>query len=386
MINRVVPLPEDRSFFLFGPRQTGKSTLIRSILGNDAWSVNLLEGDTYLRYARSSETFRLEAEQQIKGHGARTVFIDEVQRLPELLNEVHRLLELHQCRFILTGSSARKLRRGGTNLLAGRAVVRNLFPFVYAEIADQFDLEAVLRFGTLPAIFEESLDEKADILNAYANTYLREEIQQEGIVRNLGGFSRFLDLAGAQSGELVNFSAFGRECGLPTRTVQSYFEILEDTLIGFRLEPWMRSARRRLVAHPKFYLFDTGVTNAINRRLKDEPDSVLRGRLFEQLVVLEVHRMISYLGSEAQIFFWRTNSGAEVDLLIELHGSLVAAIEIKASKTISGADFSGLRSFREVHRGAPLFVVCTAPQPFERDGIQIVPWRLFFEGLGGMLG
>lgn len=386
MINRIVDLPPSHSFFLFGPRQTGKSTLIRSIHAGDAWSVNLLEGDTFLRYARSPETFRLEAQRRIEREGTRTIFVDEVQRLPELLNEVHRLLELHQCRFILTGSSARKLRRGGTNLLAGRAVVRELFPFVYAEIPDRFDLEEILRFGTLPAVFEQSPGDKVDILNAYANTYLREEIQQEGIVRNLGGFSRFLDLAAAQNGELVNFSAFGRECGLPTRTVQSYFEILEDTLIGFRLEPWMKSARRRLVAHPKLYLFDTGVTNAINRRLKDEPDSVLRGRLFEQLVVLEVHRMISYLGSEARIYFWRTNVGAEVDLLIENHGRLAAAVEIKASKTISGAAFSGLRSFRDVHFGVPLSVVCTAPEPFERDGIQVVPWRQFFEGLPELLG
>lgn len=236
--------------------------------------------------------------------------------LPDLLNEVHLLIEKHRCHFILSGSSARKLRRGGANLLAGRAVERFLFPFVYAEIASSFDLEAALRFGTLPAIHERPQTEQIDILGTYANTYLREEIQQEGLVRNLGGFLRFLDLASAQCGELVNFSAFGRECGLPTRTVQAYYDILEDTLIGCRLEPWTRSARKRLVAHQKFYLFDTGVANAVNRRLTAPPDSALRGRLFEQLMVLETLRMRSYLRSEARLFFWRTNAGAEVDLLI----------------------------------------------------------------------
>ena len=328
MINRVVDLPKTRSFFLFGPRQTGKSTLARSLLGKASWSVDLLETDLFLRYARAPELFRREAEEKISKQKVRTIFIDEVQRLPDLLNEVHLLIEKHRCQFILSGSSARKLRRGGANLLAGRAVERFLFPFVHAEIANSFDLEAALRFGTLPAIHGRAQSEQIDVLGTYANTYLLEEIQQEGLVRNLGGFSRFLDLASAQCGELVNFSAFGRECGLPTRTVQAYYDILEDTLIGCRLEPWTRSARKWLVAHQKFYLF-------------------------EQLMVLETLRMLSYLRSEARLFFWRTNAGAEVDLLIERHGRLLGAFEIKASKRVAGANLSGLRAFH-----CPIVIAC----------------------------
>jgi predicted AAA+ superfamily ATPase len=385
MIPRIVDLPKSRSFFLFGPRQTGKSTLVRSCIGSASWSVDLLESDLFLRYARAPERFRREAEEKIRRNGVTTIFIDEVQRLPELLNEVHLLIERHGCRFILSGSSARKLRRGGVNLLAGRAVERHLFPFVHAEIAGTFDLEDALRFGTLPAVHGRTDDEKADILDAYANTYLREEIQQEGLVRNLGGYSRFLDVAAAQCGELVNFSAFGREAGLPTRTVQSYYDILEDTLIGYRLEPFVRSARRRLVAHQKFYLFDTGVTNAVNRRLAGAPDAALRGRLFEQLMVLETMRMRSYLRSDARLYFWRTSAGAEVDLVVERRGHPSAAFEIKAKKTIAGADLTGLRAFSDEHPRVPRAVVCDASEPLEIEGVAIVPWRAFFEQLPKVL-
>ena len=243
----------------------------------------------------------------------------------------------------------------------------------------------MLRFGSLPAVCGRSESEKIDSLNGYVSSYLREEIQQEGIVRNPGGFSRFLDLAAARSGDLLNFSQVGRECRLPTRTVQSYYEVLEDTFVGLRLPPWRSSGRRRLVLHPKFYLFDTGVTNAVTRRLSVPPDAATRGRLFEQLVVLEVHRLISYLDSEARIYFWRTNVGAEVDLLVEKRGGLTAAIEIRASASVSGADLSGLRSFRQVHPEVPLTVVSTAPEPFTLDGVDILPWRQFFERLPELL-
>lgn len=385
MIKRIVDLPRGKSFFLVGPRQTGKSTLIRSLLDAASWSVDLLQSELFLRYAREPELFRREAEMKITRQRVKTIFIDEVQRLPELLNEVHLLIERHACRFILSGSSARKLRRGSTNLLAGRAVERYLFPFVQAEVSDSFALEDALRFGTLPAIFGKSQSEKIDILGAYANTYLREEIQQEGLVRNLGGFSRFLDVASAQCGELVNFSAFGRECGLPTRTMQAYYEILEDTLIGYRLEPWTRSARKRLVAHQKFYLFDTGVANAVNRRLTAPPDPALRGRLFEQLMVLETYRLRSYLRSEARLFFWRTNAGAEVDLLLEKHGKLVGAFEIKARKHVSGADLSGLRAFREEHPQVPRAIICNAAEPYELEGVRVLPWKSYLEVLPEIL-
>lgn len=338
-----------------------------------------------MKYSKSPSLFRGEALEKVHKEKIRTICIDEVQRVPVLLNEVQALMAQVSCQFILTGSSARKLKRGGANLLAGRAAVRHLFPLLREEIGGDFRLGEALRFGTLPALLEKDEEEKIDTLSAYANTYLREEIQAEGIVRNLGGFSRFLDLAASQSGELLSFSAVARECQLPTRTVQSYYEILEDTLLGFRLEPWRKSLRKRLVAHPKFYLFDLGVTNAINQRLRGVPDAELRGRLFEQFLVLETYRTLHYCKSESRLFFWQTNHGAEVDLLIERHGKIVAAFEIKASSRISGSHLSGIRAFREQHSKTPCAIVCTTEHPYEMEGVRVLPWERYLEGLSEWL-
>jgi predicted AAA+ superfamily ATPase len=376
MFQRILKLPPRGSCFLLGPRQTGKSTLVRANLSADAWTVDLLEHDTFMRFVRDPSQFRREAEAKIKA-GVRTIFVDEVQKIPELLDEVHGLIERHGARFILTGSSARKLRRRGTNLLGGRAATRHLHPLVHAEMGTRFDLDRVMRLGSLPPVVTASEENARDILRGYADTYLREEIQAEALVRNLGGFSRFLDVAAAQSGELLSVSSVSRDAGVAVRTVQEYFQILEDTLVGIRLEPWRKSPRARLVAHPKFYLFDTGVVNVLCRRLGAEIDPTLRGRLFEHFVVLECVRAIDNFGSEARAFFWRTNHGAEVDLLIERHGKPRLAVEIKARSKISGADLSGLRSFAEQHPRVPRVLVCLAREEFELDGVRILPFTKF---------
>lgn len=381
MIRRICNLPKNQSFFIFGPRQTGKSTLIKSIWKEHIWQIDLLHHEEFIKYAKEPDLFRREAIQKINKEKIAAIFVDEIQRVPPILNEVHSLMESHSCQFILTGSSARKLKRGGANLLAGRAVQRFLFPFVYQEIQEEFDLEDVLRFGSLPAIYQKTEREKIDILTAYTETYLKEEIQAEGLVRNLGGFSRFLEIAAAQSGELVDFTALGREAQLTARTVQSYYEILEETLVGFRLSPWRRSVRKRLTAHPKFYFFDTGITNSINRRLLAPPDPLLRGRLFEQWVVLETHRLLSYKQSEARLFYWRTNMGAEVDLLIEKHGKIIAACEIKASRNVSRADLSGLRAFSEDYPKARCLVISNVPNTYEIDAVLILPWQAYLQFL-----
>ncbi len=376
MIKRISSLPDKRSFFLFGPRQTGKSSLVSERFP-DAWTVNLLHTEEFARYAKNPGQYRLDAEAKSKT-GVRCFVLDEVQRVPELLNEVHAMIERHPSwQFILLGSSARKLKRGGANLLGGRAVTRFLHPFTTEELGDRFDLDDALRFGTLPPLLDLSAADKQDVLRSYTETYLREEIQMEGLVRNLGGFYRFLEVAGSESGELLHFSNVARECQLPVRTVQSYYEVLEDTLVGFRLMPWMRSARKRLVAHPKFFFFDTGVTNAINRRLGAPPDPRLFGRLFEQFLVLEAHRILQYAGSETRLFFWRTNTGAEVDLLLERHGKLAGAYEFKTTKTVASADLSGLRSFRAEHPEVPLHLVYRGAHPYELDGVRVIPWKDF---------
>jgi len=349
--------------------------------GQGAWKIDLLMTDVFLRYAKHPDLFRREALEKIEKEGTRWIIVDEVQRIPELLNEVHYLIEKTSCLFALTGSSARKLRRGGVNLLAGRAVQRRLFPFVYEEITDSFSLADILQFGTLPGVYGRSPEDKVDILKAYTETYLTEEIQAEALVRNIGGFSRFLELAASQFGELVSYTAIGRECQVRTRTVQSYYDILEDTLIGLRLQAWPKSPRKRLVAHPKFYLFDQGVTNSLNRQLTAPPDPVRTGRLFEQWTVLETHRMLNYLGSEAGLYFWRTNHGAEVDLIIEKYGKPVAAFEIKSTSHISGNHLSGLRAFREDYPDVPLHVVAQVEHPFRLDDVLVLPWKTYVQSL-----
>ena len=379
MLKRCISLPQGSSFFLFGPRQVGKSTLIKEHFTKHVWLVDLLLNETYFSYSKNPSLFRHEAIHKIKNEGIKIIFIDEVQRLPLLLNEVQHLMQNFKCQFILTGSSARKLKRGGANLLGGRAVQRFLFPFIYKEIENIFNLDEALLFGTLPPIISKTAKEKTDILYSYVNSYLREEIQSEGIVRNLGGFSRFLDMAANQFGELTNYSAIARECQLPVRTVQSYYEILEDTLIGFRVEPWRKSIRKRLSAHPKFYFFDPGVTNAINKRLTSPLDAQLKGRLFEQWVILETYRIINYEKSEANIFYWRTNHGAEVDLLIEKHGKLKAAIEIKSSSNIAGSHLSGLRAFREEYPNVAAYIVCNSKNTYDLEKVKILNWENYLK-------
>jgi predicted AAA+ superfamily ATPase len=385
MIKRWLRLPKKTSFFLFGPRQTGKSTLVGETLERDFWTVNLLLNEPFTRYSKYPELFRKEAVQKIEQERVKIIFVDEIQKVPVLLNEIQFLMDQKKIQFILTGSSARKLRRGGANLLGGRAVERFLFPFIYFEIKKKFRLDDILRFGSLPSVYGRSEQDKIDLLMTYTNTYLREEIQAEGIVRNLGGFSRFLDIAASQFGELVSFSNIGRECHLPTRTVQSYYEILEDTLIGLRLDPWRKSLRKRLSGHPKFYLFDLGVTNAINRHLSAPPDHVLRGRLFEQFIVLETHRLLKYIQSEARIYYWRTNTGAEIDLIIERQGKLCAAFEIKAKREVGGNDFSGFRSFCADNPKVPCFLICEVDEPYQEGPIEVLPWLNFLNRLPDFL-
>ena len=381
MLPRLCTLPARQSCLLLGPRQTGKSTLVRSFLrGRRAWTVDLLHHEVFLRYVREPGLFRREAEAKIQS-GIRDIFVDEIQKIPALLDEVHVLIEATGARFILTGSSARKLKGRGTNLLAGRAVTRKLHPLTRSEQGERFDLDRTLRFGSLPAVVTRPDVEAVDLLRSYSQTYLREEIQAEAIVRNLGGFARFLEVASAQCGELLNYTAVGRDASLATRTVQEYFQILEDTLLGFRLEPWRRGPRARLVGHPRFYLFDTGVTNALNRRLTSEPDPTQRGRLFEQLVVLDCLRLVDYGNSEARLFFWRTNHGAEVDLLIEKHGKIRAAIEIKAKTRVASADLSGLRAFAQAHPRVPLVVVALVPEEHRLGAVDVLPYERFLERL-----
>ncbi len=376
MFQRVLRLPARRSALILGPRQTGKSTFVAAALPAGAWTIDLLEHDQFLKYSKDPSLFRREVEERAR-RGVSVVFVDEVQKVPPLMDEIHGLIERLKIRFVLTGSSARKLRRGGANLLAGRATTLRMHPLVVEEHGDTFDLDRALRFGALPAVIAASDNDAQIMLRDYTETYLREEIQAESIVRNLGGFARFLDVAAAQCGDLMDSASVARDAALAARTVREYYQILEDTLLAFRLEAWRKSVRARLVAHPRVYLFDTGVTNALNRRLTKSPDPVTRGRLFEQWLVLECWRRIDYAASEARLYFWRTNHGTEVDLLVEKHGQIVAAVEVKSSARIAGAHLTGLRSFAAENPEVPLFVVTPSSSPHRLQNVLVTDWRDF---------
>jgi predicted AAA+ superfamily ATPase len=379
MIRRICKLPINNSFFLFGPRQTGKTTLIEGfVAGRRVWVINLLDRTVYHRYLASPGQFYAEAKKKITDEQIEILFIDEVQKIPALLDEVQRLMhEQPATVFILSGSSARKLKREGANLLGGRAVSRNLSPLTHHELGECASLDDILQFGSLPSIIlKPSTEERVDLLTAYVTTYLSEEIQQESLVRNLPGFLNFLEVAAQQSGELLNFSNVARDAQLQPRTVQSYYDILVDTLIGIKLQAYSKSVRRRLRSTPKFYLFDLGVLNTLERQLRSTPDKVRRGRLFEHFIVLETDRLLRYLSTDGRAFFWRTKDGQEVDLLIEDRGVLIAAVEIKSSSVITPQYFSGLRAFADEHPSVPRYVVADVPEGFElQDLATVLPWR-----------
>jgi len=383
-LKRLLSLPVGKnSFFLFGPRQTGKTTLVqKSIAEHESMQINLLHNETFLKYKKNPVIFRNEVKFFMEQNRGKTVFVDEIQKLPEILDEIHSLLEEYKKRisFIMTGSSARKLRRvSATNLLGGRAWSFSLFPFTHVEMGEHFSLSHVLQYGSLPPILGMSKTDTIKTLNAYTGVYLKEEIIDEALVRNLSAFNRFLDLAADSSGEIVNYSTFARETGVASRTIKEYYQILEDTLIAFKLEPYLKSARKRLIVHPKYYLFDTGVFNSICGRLNSPlvQGTSLYGRCFEHFIILELNRLIHYLEKPWRIYFWRTSHGAEADIVMVLPEKLYG-IEIKSAEYVSSMELTGLKQFLKNYPQAKGVCVCNAERPYKEEGISFLPWRYFF--------
>ena len=377
---REIAPPRKKSWFLFGPRQTGKSTYVRSLLTENDLYIDLLPQREFLGYANEPGRIREEILAHSRTHVGFVCAIDEIQKIPRLLDEVHELIESRRIRFILTGSSARKLRRSNANLLAGRAYTYRLFSLTRAELGADFDLERALLVGCLPTLWASTDEEPREFLRSYTESYLREEIAQEGLTRNIAPFSRFLDTAAATDGETVNFSNVARECGVSVKTAQQYYEILEDTFLAFRLPPWRKSARKRLVAHPRYYFFDTGVTNSLAHTLGRKLNSAVRGRRFEQLVITQILAAIEYRRLDHQLFYWRTNTGAEVDLLICRGQSILAAIEIKSSRQLGKEPLDGLRSFRSENPHVPTYVLGAGVR--ERllgDMATVMSWDRFIE-------
>jgi uncharacterized protein len=375
-------LPET-SFFLFGPRQVGKSTLLHN--QKLYLIIDLLDPELQLSYNKTPNLLRQQIDDLDPGGGDK-ILIDEIQRVPKLLDIVHSLMEQRpDLQFILCGSSARKLRHGASNLLGGRALYRTMHPLTLDELSDDFNLQWVLSYGSLPKIYSALKQNKTkqarDLLRAYAITYLREEIKAEALVRNLQGFQNFLDIAVAQYSEQVNFSGVSRDCQVALSTVKEYYSILEDTLIGFFLYPYLKSARKRMSHQPKFYFFDNGVTRALLGSLQDPPTPLERGRLFEQWIIQEIIRLSEYHQKDWKLSFWRTSHGAEVDLLISRGTKLLYAVECKFKRQPSSSDLSGLRSFHDNHPEVPCFVVSPVKQSYRLSFARILPPSRLFQEL-----
>ena len=370
MFKRSLNLPPSgtETFFLWGPRQAGKSTLLRQRYP-DARLVDLLKTDDFRRYATRPELLRQELEAE-RPAPDRQVVIDEVQRVPALLDEVHWLIENRGLCFAMCGSSARKVRRGAANLLGGRALRYELRGLTSEELGKAFDLDRMLNHGYLPRVYETVRPRR--LLDSYIADYLREEIAAEGLVRNLPAFAVFLDAAALSDGEIVNFTNIARECGVSGHTVRGYFEILEDTLLARWLPAYRRRLKRRVIGKPKFYFADVGVVNRLARRGEISPGSELYGKAFENWVFHELSAFVSYRDVDARLSYWRLPSGIEVDFLL---GDVDLAVEAKSGATITRNHLKGLRAlageYPDVRRR---IVVCTEPRVRRTDdGIDIIP-------------
>ena len=380
MVARILskPLQQRKSFFLFGPRGTGKTYWLKQHL-NRAVYIDLLDSEIYALLLANPHRLLDFIPRDYKDW----IIIDEVQRVPELLNEVHRLIEKEGHLFVLTGSSARTLRKKGVNLLAGRARVYHMHPLVVQEIGDAFDLSKLLAYGLLPTLLSEE-DPKA-YLKSYIATYLREEVMQEGLTRNLSAFTRFLEVASFSQGQLLNMSAIARETGISQKNVSNYFDILEDLLLAFQLPSFNKRAKRQTVQHPKFYYFDVGVYQAVRPRGFSDTQSEIDGAALETLFLQSLRAINDYYELEYQLYYWRTVSGIEVDFVIHgPHGFF--AFEMKRSKMVSKADAKGLLSFQEDYPEAKLYLIYGGEKKYYYGDVQVLPLADILVELPQILG
>ncbi|HLD44193.1 MAG TPA: ATP-binding protein [bacterium] len=367
-------LLKKKSFFLFGPRSTGKTFLINKQFSSDTPVISLLDSEYFLRL--SQEPQLLEQILLVNGSMPDTVVLDEIQKIPQLLSEVHRLLDKYKQKthFLLTGSSARKLRKHESDMLAGRAWTANLFPLTTAEIAD-FQLERYLRYGGLPQVWMS--EEPQEELVAYANTYLKEEITAEGLVRKLAPFARFLKTAALCNGQLMNFSQVASDAAVSASTIKDYFTILEDTLLGFMLEPWIFSKKRKAIQTAKFYFFDTGVAHTLADTQHIDRNSNLYGTSFEHFIGLELRAYLSYSRTHLPLTFWRTTHDHEVDFLV---GEQMA-VEVKATTRVSSHHLKGLMALKEEGVFKSHYIVSQDTVLQNIDGIISMHWREFLNRL-----
>ena len=377
MYSRLIIPPKDKSFFLFGPRGTGKTTWVKSKFPK-ALYLDLLEAELFNDLLANPQRL----ENFIPKNFSDWIVVDEVQRIPELLNEVHRLIEKYKYKFILTGSSARKIRRKGVNLLAGRALSYHLFPLTAAELAGSFDLSRSLSYGQLPCVYTEE-NPKA-YLESYVKTYLEEEIKQEGFTRNLGAFSRFLEAASFSQGSVLNISSVARDCSVERKVVENYFTILEDLLIAYKIPVFAKRAKRRLAAHPKFYFFDVGLYRTLRPAGPLDIPEEIGGHALETLFLQELIAMNAYSALGYNIFYWMTSNKVEVDFV--LYGTKgIKAFEIKRTGKISHSMLKGLKAFQEDYPQSQAYFIYGGERRLREGEIEIIPMKEALKNLPQIL-
>ena len=369
----------DNSFFLFGPRGTGKSTILKETF-KDALYIDLLDNEEFRIYSAYPEKI---GEVVAANKEKRVVIVDEIQKVPDLLSQIHLLIETYKDKlFIMTGSSARKLKKKGTNLLAGRAYKKTMHPFTASELGDDFNLAEALEFGLIPVVYDSA--DKKDALNAYVNLYVREEVMMEGLTRNVGNFSRFLEAVSFSHGCQVNISNIARECQIERKTFESYINILEDLMIAERIPVFTKKARRNLAVHPKFYFFDTGLYKKLRPSGPLDRVEEIGGPALEGLVCQHIKAYLENKGVDAQLFFWRTKSGSEVDFVI--YGKdIFSAIEVKSSANLRPKDFNGLKAFGEDYPISKKIMLYMGKNKLLKNNILMIPVEEFLRNLESFL-
>jgi len=376
-IKRDINIPQT-SFFLFGPRGTGKSTFVKKIIDKDSLYIDFLDPDTFRTYSAYTETLL----KTVNAINPTRVIIDEVQKVPEILDVVHKIMEERKIHFILTGSSARKLKKTGADLLGGRASYCRMHPFTANELGASFSLDKALQTGLIPVV--EGSADPAKTLSAYVDIYLHEEIMAEGLVRNLGSFTRFLEIISYLHGSVLNESNLARECQIGRGIVSGYIDILEDLLLAYRLPVFSKRAKRKTASHPKFYLFDNGLYRRLRLRGPLDIESEISGPALEGLVGQHLRAYSDFALPETKLFYWRSLAGNEVDFVL-YGGKTFTAVEVKNTKVLRPTDYNGLVSFGDDYPEAFLVLLYRGNIPLKHKNILAVPVELFLKNPGEYL-
>lgn len=378
MFRRIVNLSKTNSFFLFGARGTGKTSLLKELYpGKTAYYIDLLDPNDFELFLKNPGelSFILKALPST----LEWIIIDEIQKVPALLDVAHQQIESTKRKFILTGSSSRKLKRGGANLLAGRAFIFELFPLTHLELGTKFDLDKVLQWGTLPRLWDKAISDldRELFLKAYTQTYLKEEIQEEQLVRNLKSFYSFLEVAAQMNGKILNYSKIAKDIGVDSKTAQKYFDILEETHIGYRLEPFHQSLRKRQRENPKFYYFDIGVQRSLLKVVKFPvvKGTYEYGNVFEHFVILEIMRLNSYFQKDCSFSYLQTHHNLEIDLVIERPRQPTILCEIKSTQSIKESDLSSMLSIKKDFPEFQYYCISMDSYVKEINGIKCLPWK-----------